>query len=75
MSKRIRQQITFEEMRAEISRELVVRKKVYPRWIELGRISPETADFRCLVFEALLFHLHDKVKENEPQKNLFTDEK
>jgi hypothetical protein len=73
--KQFRQQITFEEMRAEISRELVVRKRVYPSWIEQGRITRETADFRCLVFEALLFHLHEKVKETAPQKELFDEQK
>lgn len=62
MIKRFRQQITFDEMRAEISRELVTRKRVYPRWIAEGKITRETADFRCLIFEALLFHLHEKTR-------------
>lgn len=73
--KKFRQEITLEEMQAEISRELVVRKRVYPRWIEQGRIKQETADYRCLVFEALLFKLNDEIKASEPQGELFDGQK
>lgn len=68
MIKKFRQEITFEEMTGEIARELGVRKRVYPRWIEQGKITPETADFRCLVFEAIAFHLYEEMKKREPQQ-------
>jgi len=71
----IREQITFVEMRDEIARELSVRKRVYPRWITEDKISESTAHFRMLVFEALVFHLHDEVKRREPQGDLFDAEK
>ncbi len=71
----IREQITFVEMREEIARELSVRKRVFPRWILDGKIDKETAHFRMLVLEALVFHLHDEVKEREPQGDLFDGKK
>ncbi|MDQ3179161.1 MAG: hypothetical protein M3Q33_01440 [Acidobacteriota bacterium] len=67
----IREQITFDEMRQEVARELSVQKRVFPRWIQEGKIAKETAHFRMLVFEALVFHLHDEVKRREPQGDLF----
>jgi hypothetical protein len=65
------QQITLEEMSKEISRELVTRKRVYPRWIQDGKINQQTADFRCLILEALLRKLSDELRETAPQKDLF----
>jgi len=67
----IREQITFDEMRTEIARELAVQKRVFPRWILDGKIDKETAHFRMLVLEALVFHLHDEVTKHEPQGDLF----
>jgi hypothetical protein len=71
MIKRFVQQITLDEMSKEISRELVTRKRVYPRWVADGKIKEETADFRCLVLEAILRKLCAEIKENSPQKELF----
>ena len=71
----MREQITFDEMLKEITRELAVRKRVYPRWVEEGKIKYETAHFRMLIFEALVFHLHDEVKTREPQGDLFNEQK
>lgn len=69
--KRFRQQIELEEMQAEIIRELSVRKRVYPNWIASGKIEEATANFRCLVLEAIMFKLDAEIKENNPQKELF----
>lgn len=69
--KHFTQQITLEEMSKEISRELVTRKRVYPRWIQDGKIKQETADFRCLVLEAILRKLCDELKATAPQQDLF----
>lgn len=69
--KRFSEQITLDEMAKEISRELVTRKRVYPRWIEDGKISRQTADFRCLVLEAILKKLCAEIKEVAPQQDLF----
>lgn len=69
--KRFTQQITLEEMSKEISRELVTRKRVYPRWINEGKITQQIADFRGLVLEALLRKLCREMAEANPQKELF----
>lgn len=69
--KNFTQQITLDEMSDEIKRELATRKRVYPRWIENGKIKKEIADFRVLVLEALLIHLGDEIKRDAPQKELF----
>jgi len=71
LTKHFAQQITVEEMSKEISRELVTRKRVYPRWIEDGKIKQELADYRCIVLEALLRKLCREQTANDPQKNLF----
>lgn len=68
------QQITLDEMSREISRELVTRKRVYPRWIQDGKIDEQTADFRCLVLEAILRKLCDEIKEKSPQQELFDEQ-
>lgn len=69
--KHFAQQITLDEIAKEISRELVTRKRVYPRWIEDGKIKQELADYRCLVLEALLRKLCSEQTANAPQINLF----
>lgn len=65
------QQITLDEMHDEIKREIAMRKSVYPRWIENGKIRRETADLRVLILEALQIFLNDELKKNAPQKSMF----
>lgn len=69
--KRFTQQITLDEMSDEIKRELATRRRVYPRWIEEGKIKEEVADFRVLVLEALLIRIGDEIKKSAPQGDLF----
>jgi len=64
------QQITLDEMSKEISRELVTRKRVYPRWIADGKITQQVADYRCLVLETLLRKLCREIADAAPQKEL-----
>lgn len=35
---------TLDEQIAELKRELGVRERVYPKWIEMGRITKEKAE-------------------------------
>ena len=70
IEKHFTQQITLEEMQTEVKREIATRKRVYPRWIENGKIKKETADFRVLVLEALDIFLQDELKKSAPQRNL-----
>lgn len=42
------------EKRAELERELRMRRQVYPRWVRDGRMSKELADRRIAVLESIL---------------------
>ena len=69
--KNFTQQITLEEMQEEVKRELATRNRVYPRWIQDGKIKKDVADFRVLVLEALNIFLQNELKKSAPQKDLF----
>ncbi len=47
-------EIRQQDMVAELVREIAVRKRVYPRWIERNKLDGPTADWRILVLEAVL---------------------
>jgi len=42
---------SFDEMLAELDREIAIRKRIYPKWIADGNLSPEKADHRIRVME------------------------
>ncbi len=42
-----------------IEREIAMRRKVYPRWVEAGRMRQETADEEIRVMEAVREALSD----------------
>lgn len=48
--------VTLARKRAELEleRELRMREKVYPRWVELGKIPEAVAAERILVLQAIL---------------------
>ena len=64
-------QITIDEQIAEVRRELAMRNKVYPKWIEAGSMQKSKADFQLLVMEAVLISLQTIAKEKAPQGGLF----
>ncbi|MCC6918921.1 MAG: hypothetical protein IT548_06935 [Alphaproteobacteria bacterium] len=45
---------TREAKREAIERELGMRRRVYPRWVEKGRMSQRQADKEIAVMEAIL---------------------
>lgn len=49
--------VRFEEIIAELQRELDMRKAVYPKWIEATKIDPEVAAARMLYVEAAIMWL------------------
>lgn len=49
--------ITFEDMIKCVEREIGMRKKVYPRWVEAKKISQEKADFEIKCMTAFLDQL------------------
>ena len=44
---------TLQEQISCVRRELALRKRVYPRWIESGRMKPETADHEINCMQAV----------------------
>lgn len=64
-------QITIDEQIAEVKREIVMRKKVYPKWIEAGSMQKSKADFQILAMEAVLISLQEIAREKAPQGGLF----
>ncbi len=56
--------ITEEDILAEVKRELAMRKRVYPRWIEENKISAGTAAYRIACMEALV-ESYEKLAEKE----------
>lgn len=71
IEKHFTEQITIEEMLAEIKREIAMRKSVYPRWIESGKIKKETAASRVLILEAVEIFLNGELKKTAPQPSMF----
>ena len=39
---------------AEVEREIALRRRVYPRWVQIGRLSQAAADRQIAVMEAVL---------------------
>ena len=46
--------ITTADKIAELRRELVMRRQVYARWVEIGTLAPEQAERRIAIMEAIL---------------------
>ena len=65
------QQITIDEQIAEVKREIAMRQKVYPKWVESGSLQKPKADFQILVMEAVLIPLQAVAREKAPQAGLF----
>ncbi len=65
------QQVTIDEQLAEVKREIAMRQKVYPKWIESGSLPKQKADFQILAMEAVLISLQETAKEKAPQAGLF----
>jgi hypothetical protein len=55
--------IPIEDQIAEVKREIALRKKVYPKWIEQERITRFEALSRVAVMEAVL----ESLKSLEPR--------
>jgi hypothetical protein len=49
--------VSFDDMIGCAKRELMMRKRVYPRWIEQDRMSQEKADKEIAFMAAILEHL------------------
>jgi hypothetical protein len=45
--------VSREEMLAEVEREIALRRRVYPRWVEAGKLKLDRAERQILVLEAV----------------------
>lgn len=46
--------VTNEEMRACVEREIAMRERVYPRWVDSGKMSQDKADAELRAMRAVL---------------------
>lgn len=65
------EQITLEEMHGELKRELKIRERVYPRWIESGRLERNVAHLQVLKLRACLAFVETELNKNVAQGDLF----
>lgn len=65
------EQITLEEIAEEVQREIKVRTRVYPRWIESGKIDSRIAADRVLILKACFAYIEAALKKNHAQGDLF----
>lgn len=65
------EQITLEEIAEELKRELAMRGRVYPCWIEIGKLEADTGNFQILKLRACLAFIEAELKKNNAQGDLF----
>jgi len=61
--------ITIAEQIACVDRELGMRRRVYPRWVERGKLNPATADLEIKRMEAVkdsLRRVQTELPDREP---------
>lgn len=46
--------VTYDMKRAALEREIKMRRRVYPRWVQDGRMSQAKADEEIAVMQAIL---------------------
>lgn len=59
--------IPYGEQLREVRREIALRKRVYPRWIEQGKVSKQGADRKIAIMEAVAETLVPLAKAEELQ--------
>lgn len=55
------QQITPAQKRACLTREIKMRRRVYPRWVQAGKMSQRDMDHEIAVMEAILADYPEQV--------------
>jgi len=63
--------ITLEEQIAEARRELALRRKCYPQWIQSGKLDMTTAHYQLQAMEAIVKTLM-RLDAAQRQLSLFT---
>jgi hypothetical protein len=52
--------VSFDQMIACLAREIAMRQRVYPKWIDQGRMNPDTADKEIRHMEAILGYIKNQ---------------
>ena len=65
------EQITLEEIAEELKRELAMRGRVYPRWIEIGKLDADSGNLQILKLRACFAFIEAELKKNDAQGDLF----
>ena len=65
------EQITLEEIAEELKREIAIRGRVYPRWIEIGKLDADTGNLQILKLRAALAFVETELKKNDAHGDLF----
>lgn len=59
--------ITIQRQADAVRREIAFRQRVYPRFIDQGKLTPEKAAEEIAAMEAVLETLKGIIREREPQ--------
>ena len=49
--------VSREEMVSEVQREIALRRRVYPRWVDAGKLKLDRAERQIAVLEAVVEEL------------------
>lgn len=60
---------TFDQQLAEIDRELAMRKRLYPQWVERGTLRQDTADRQVAILQAV----RETVREARQNKQMTSE--
>lgn len=64
--------VNLDEAKACVTRELGMRRKVYRRQVDLGRMKPEAAVREIAAMEGVLSHLEDAARLREALEKIAT---
>lgn len=68
------QGVSLEEQIQELERELALRERVYPKWVEAGRMSQREAQQRYLALRAALTTLRSGGRGQPSERALSGEE-
>lgn len=63
--------MSIEEQLAAVRREVAMRERVYPRWVEAGRMTAEKADHEIEAMKNVAATLQHLLDEERGQGHLF----
>lgn len=62
---------TLEQKLRCVARELNMRRRVYPRWVEQKRMSQDKANLEIALMEQIISDYQTAIKKNANQPTLF----